>query len=121
MGRSESYIGLNAWAREFVEGEQVHAYSETITREMPDGTKTTVGPKDVYVSNVCVTSHDTIEGAYGGEYPLFQYTFDDGSEYFEHLQAEPWSSGPCYYLALRDSKGDPLPKTLWTDEELDDA
>jgi len=121
MSRSESYIGLNAWASELVEGEQVHAYTETIHREKPDGTVTVIGPRDVMVSNVYITQYSEIEGAYGGSYPLLQYTFDDGTEIFEYVQAEPWHSGPCYYLALRDSKGDPLPKSLWTDEELDNG
>lgn len=119
MSRSESYVGLNAWASEFVEGKQVHAYTETISRVMPDGTFKVIGPTDVKTSNVVIAQYSEVEGAFGGIYPLFKYTFYDGREFFEYVQAEPWHSGPCYYLALRDSNGDPLPGSLWTDEEMD--
>lgn len=49
---------------------------------------------------------------------LRQYTLPNGCVYREKVQAEPWSSGPCYFVALVDETGAWVPESLWTDEEL---
>lgn len=117
--RTDQYIGLNERAAALVEGEQILLYRETITREYPDGRTVTAGPKPVTGSNVRIEKYDDLEGAFGNDFPLFRYVMADGREFYEYVQAEPWSSGPCYFLALRDSRGNPVPESLWTDEEIE--
>jgi len=57
---------------------------------------------------------------------LHEYTVEDKEgnivEYAkEVMQAEPWSSGPCYFIALQDRAGQWIAETLWSQEELDNA
>ena len=114
-------MGLNEWARKFVEGEEIHLFTDVVHRTFPGGETVVVGPTDIKGRNVTVLPHDTLEGAFGNDFPLWHYKFDDGREYFEYVQAEPWSSGPCFFIALRDSKGDPVPESLWPQSEIEDA
>lgn len=37
----------------------------------------------------------------------------------EDIQAKPWSSGPCYFIGLRDIDDNWIEETLWTDEEIE--
>lgn len=119
--RTDQYIGLNPWARTFVEGQQEFLYTEEVTRTFPSGEVLVIAPRKVMGTNVVLSQYDEIEGAFGNTFPLFSYKFSDGREYFEYVQAQPWSSGPCYYLALRDGKGNPVPESLWPQEEIDNA
>jgi len=43
------------------------------------------------------------------------------SVYAEYVQDEPWSSGPCIFLALRGPDGAPVTESLWPQEDLDEA
>jgi hypothetical protein len=45
----------------------------------------------------------------------------NGSVFEEFVQAEPWSGGPCYYIALKNKRGAVVRQSLWTDEELGNA
>ena len=45
----------------------------------------------------------------------------DGSYVYEYAQAVPWSSGPCIFLALKRENGEPIPETLWSDEDIEKA
>ena len=49
---------------------------------------------------------------------LHRYTFPDGRVYEEYVQAELWSSGPCYFIALKTKKGTVVTQSLWADDEL---
>jgi hypothetical protein len=66
----------------------------------------------------------TIEGAWTDVVAnLHAYYGEDdhGSfiQYTEYVYATPWSSGPMYFIALKDNEtGDPVPDSLWTDEEM---
>jgi len=62
--------------------------------------------------------YDYYEGMFGDKYPLYQYCLNDGRTAEEFLQADPWSSGPCFFLGLRVSDGTEF---LWPDEEIDNA
>jgi len=69
----------------------------------------------------------TIEGAWSpvvGSLSEFIIKDDKGEiiEYaVESVQAEIWSSGPCYFIALKDQKGNWIKETLWSQKELDNA
>ena len=39
----------------------------------------------------------------------------------EYVQAEPWSSGPCIFTALRDADGNPVEESLWAERAMDVA
>ena len=119
--RTDQYMGLNDWAEEFIRGEQVVHFVETKHKKYPDGTEKTYGPYNVYVSNIQRAQYDTIDGAFGNSFPLNKYTFEDGRMFFEYVQAEPWSSGPCFFIALRNAVELPIPESLWKDEEIESA
>jgi len=51
---------------------------------------------------------------------LQYYELNNGKGYIEeYIQAEPWSSGPCIFLALRasDTK-EPIIDSLWDNEDI---
>ena len=116
MARSDQYIGLNDWARRNVTGKQkvrelgvrIHANGRKVNFNrwcrVPKARKEHVG---------------VIRGAWVPVVaPLHRYTMPDGRVFVEYVQAEPWCSGPCYFIALKDKHGNPVPESLWTDEEM---
>lgn len=51
---------------------------------------------------------------------LLIYRFKDGRVLESYVQAEPWSGGPCTFLALRDHvTKEPLAGTLWDEKLID--
>jgi len=53
---------------------------------------------------------------------LKEYETYDGIKIEEYVQAQPWSSGPCIFLALRNAETkEPILQTLWDEEEIDNA
>ena len=58
---------------------------------------------------------------YNEEYPLSKFTFQDGTILFEGIQAEPWSSGPCSFMALYYDQEcqNPVLATLWNQKIID--
>lgn len=60
-----------------------------------------------------LSSGETFDGMFEETYPLHKYTMPDGTVYFEKIQAEPWSSGPVIFLALKNAKGNWIPNSLW--------
>jgi len=44
--------------------------------------------------------HASYFGMFEDEYPLWSYTLRNGSTVREIVQAEPWSSGPVFFLCL---------------------
>jgi hypothetical protein len=59
---------------------------------------------------------------YGEGFHLVRYTLPDGRKLVTFIQAEPWSSGPYTFLALKDeATGEPLAESLWTDQEIAEA
>ncbi len=56
---------------------------------------------------------------YNCDQPLYRHYFDDGRILEDYVQTEPWSGGPCTFLALREhSTLNPIEETLWSDEEI---
>ena len=41
--------------------------------------------------------------------------------YAEYVQDVVYSSGPCFFLALRDASGSPVQATLWPQSEIEAA
>lgn len=58
------------------------------------------------------------EGMFGDTYYLYRHHLKSGLVAEEFLQADPWSSGPCFFLGLRISDGTEF---LWPQEEIDNA
>lgn len=53
---------------------------------------------------------------------LYRYTFRDGRILEGYVQAEPWSSGPCTFMALRDAvTKEPVLETLWSEADINNA
>jgi hypothetical protein len=122
--RSTQIIGLNPVATELVAGREMVTYHETGERIWPDGQREAfsrdVTGSDVYREN----SGRWYYGMFPDEeYPLLRYRLPDGNWLYEAVQADPWSAGPCIFLALRDGAPDGpwLPETLWSDQEIADA
>ena len=114
--RCDQYIGLNEWAAKLVSrkekvrehGVQIFADGRkkqfTRWRRMPLVRKEDAG---------------IIRGAYKEEVAkLKRYKLPTGETYTEYVQAAPWSGGPCYFIALKDANGKPVPESLWSDEEI---
>jgi hypothetical protein len=88
--RTENVFGLNEWARR-------------------------------QTRNAKKRDHCDVDGVWTKELlRLHRYILPEkGTEVEEYIQAEPWSGGPCYFFALRDtSTGEPIAESLWTDDEI---
>jgi hypothetical protein len=113
--RCDQYIGLNLWARNFLSGEV--KYEDSVVRHYPDGAvkkfKTT-GTERV----VTKVSNGKFTGMYDSEYDLYKYTLPSGEIYREFVQFENWNSGPMFFIALRDTGGAEVSKSLWTEKEV---
>ena len=117
MARFDQYIGLNDWARKTVlRKEKVRQFGVSV---FADGTR-----KRFARWTKLPVSRSQVIGILPGVWidkvaDLHRYTMPDGKVYEEYLQADPWAGGPMYHLALRNVKtGNPVPQSLWTDEEL---
>jgi len=56
---------------------------------------------------------------YENKYPLHEYKVIDGRVFYSYVQEEIWSSGPVIFLALMDENKNPIPESLWTEEEME--
>ena len=120
--RMDQHMGLNQWAAKFVAGTRVFLYTEKVERVHPDRRVEKFRPRRVYGSSVRKEeSGSSFSGMFGDTYPLHTYTFPDGRVYAESVQAEPWSSGPCFFLALKDENGAWVPESLWSEEAIANA
>jgi len=64
-------------------------------------------------------SYSSYTGMFQQEYPLHIYLLKDGSTVKEIVQAEPWSSGPCFFMCLERDNGKRIGK--WSQEEINNA
>jgi len=118
--RCTQVIGLSQAAQELVQGEEVVIYVEEGERVYPDGRREAFSCP---VEGSTVRTEETgkcFHGMFGESYPLNRYIFPDGRVLEEAIQAEPWSSGPCIFLALKE-QGEWVKASLWSDEEIDNA
>lgn len=119
--RCDQYMGLNGWATGYLIDHQTAAevisiaYSPTKEWE-PRVLSSELEMIPLY--KVEVTGK--IDGAWNDRVAdLHKYTMPDGTELQEFIQATPWSSGPCYFIALRFlPEGTVCEESLWTEEEL---
>ena len=121
MARFDQYIGLNDWATKTVgKHEKVRIRG---TMEFKDGRRRrfTYWTKVAAVKSTRVIGK--IEGAWNPHVAdLREYTMPYGRVLQEYVQETPWSSGPCYHVALKDARtGKPVPESLWTEEELNNC
>jgi hypothetical protein len=66
-----------------------------------------------------ITKIGEIEGAFAPVVAeLNRYELPGGRVFEEYVQAAPWHSGPCYYIALKDSAGNPVRESLWTRKQM---
>lgn len=118
--RCDQLIGLNTWAIDFIYKLKELAYTDEIHRTYTGCAHPEIlDPVQVYI-HYKVVMYKTYYGMFNTEYPLHRYTTSEGKVYEEVLQAEPWASGPMFFLALQDGNGDLLPNSLWTDEEIEE-
>jgi hypothetical protein len=117
--RMTQVIGLTEQARKIVQGQDVLAYTEQGEKLMPNGSKEPFS-RSVYKSDVSSSEVGSFSGMFGEEYPLYQHDLPDGRTLVEEVQAEPWSSGPCIFVALKEN-GKWLEESLWSDEEIENA
>ena len=65
---------------------------------------------------------DTFIGMFEDVYGLFRHFLKNGQFADEYLQAEPWSSGPCFFLGLQiHDDGILTQKFEWAQSEIDKA
>jgi hypothetical protein len=116
--RTDQLYGLNAWAREIVHATQV--VSEIGVRKYPNETIEAF-VREVTVPIAAVTKISEIECAFApgtAIADLNRYELPDGRVFEEYIQSQPWSGGPCYYIALKDETGQPVSQSLWTKKQM---
>ena len=91
--RCDQYMGLTEAAQSLISGESVRMEK----------------------------SGKTYSGMFDDVFCLNRYTLQDGRVFTEAVQAEPWSSGPCFFLALQDEHGEWVPESLWSENEINAA
>lgn len=130
--RCTQIIGLNERAEQLIEGEEILLYDLTEKRRYPDGREEALPPRPVFGSSVSKEVCGVFYGMFEEEYPLHRYTLPSGEIYEERVQAEPWSSGPCIFLALICAGGEVwqpqgapadswLAQTLWSEAEINSS
>jgi len=108
MSRSDQYIGLPPNALKFI---TENVKTTEITKPCPHcGGPIVKSTEDVTE----VIGH--YSGMFWDEYELLRYHLSDGRTADEFVQAEPWSSGPMFFIGLKISDGTEI---LWSDEEID--
>jgi hypothetical protein len=60
----------------------------------------------------------TYTGMFCDKFPLYRHFLTDGKVADEFLQADPWSSGPCFFIGLKVSNGEIFE---WPQETIDGA
>jgi hypothetical protein len=115
--RTDQYYGLNSWAKNLVLATQV--VSEIGVRKYADDTIEPFIRSEVVVPVATITKIGVIEGAFAATVAdLNRYELPSGEVFEEYVQAAPWHSGPCYYIALKDAEGNLVRRSLWTRKEI---
>lgn len=126
--RTDQWIGLNRQAESFLENHfgKIDVI-RTLLESVPTGdgrVNTSVISSQIQTRlNAVITKASDVSGAWTevvGE--LKQYSkFSVPNipwEFEEFVQAEPWSSGPMYFLALKRFDGTVVEESLWTENEM---
>jgi hypothetical protein len=119
--RCDQYMGLNSWATGFLLDHQTEAEVVTFAYSPSKEWSPRILSSELkMIPTYKVEVIGKIEGAWDEHVAdLHKYLMPDGSEFEEFVQATPWSSGPCYFIALRSSQGTICQDSLWTDQELE--
>ena len=124
--RYTHYYGLSDQAEDWLDKNCKKEYfKHTIQPVDSDGNDMPNEPAKVVTTTNVLSTHtgNKVFGMFEDDvYDLDKYTMNDGREVEEYLQAEPWSSGPCLFIALQysDTK-EPIHETLWPDKEIGNA
>lgn len=120
MARFDQYRGLNDWARKTVLKREKVRIVGVMT--FPDGRRKRFS-RWAKVPAVRIKVIGTIKGAWIPKVAdLHRYIMPGGKVFDEYIQADPWSSGPVYHIALKDARtGKPVAESLWTNEEIEQA
>lgn len=120
--RMDWHHGLSERARALVAGCGKPHYSRKTQPTkvvLPDGNEAVIR---VPVLESCVRvepSGEHYTGMFDDEYPLHKYTLRNGTVYCERVQVADWDSGPNFFIALVDEKGEWVQESLWTKEEIE--
>lgn len=116
--RMDQFKGLNPAAMKLIRDNEVLVYTEAITRIYPDGRIEQFLEERKETGKA---KYGSFSGMFDDEYPLMEYFMKDGSKVREAIQAQPWSSGPVFFLALQDEKGEWIKETLWDEETINNC
>ena len=103
MSRSTQFFGLSDGANEWLKENCISEKVETVRRTYGvDGVLKETSEYSFFKPVYEEISGEKILGMFG-EFVcnLKEYTTKDGKKVIEFIQAEPWSSGPCIFLALK--------------------
>lgn len=116
--RTETYYGLNAWARKCIARTLPGVVESTVT--YANGRSVTRRRENIpAVVNVDVIGTIPEREESVLIQPLKAYTMHDGRVLEEFVQEHFHCGGPCYWIALRyRSTGRVLKSSLWTKEEI---
>ena len=129
MSRQDNLFGLSNSGRYFLE-KQSCGYrhlneftTELVVESIDLQGKVIIKEITIPLLETCLCvqpSGNKIYGMFDNEYDLMLYhNKHTGETYTEWVQASPWSSGPCIFLALRDSDGTVIQESVWTQEEVE--
>lgn len=114
--RMSQYRGLNAWSSKLVSRKQ--KVREHGVQVFANGKRKNFS-RWRRVPLVRKEDAGLIRGMGGEAFAkLHRYTLADGRKLSEFIQAEIWSGGPVYFIALKDESGKPIAESLWSEEEL---
>lgn len=119
--RSTQFYGLNDRAKEYLENNanKKLLYVDKVSRLYSEG-EVVVDFASEVLDLEKYPAGDEVLGMFEEKVHTLQvYKMRDGSFVEEYIQAEPWSSGPMIFLALRDLTSKEIVEvSLWADDEM---
>lgn len=124
MSRSTQFVGLSDSAEKWIQKYCIHNTVSTTTITADESGK--VMSKSVNITRTPCTKlikGGKVLGMFGEVvHELKSYTTKTGYEVIEFIQADPWSSGPVIFLALKFLKtGDVVVKSLHSKSVIDNC
>jgi hypothetical protein len=122
-------MGLNEGADKWLAKHCIHTnYIVETKTTMLDWQGNPLPKTTTTVTNTCKKIHisntnNFITGMFEEQvHELVEYVTIGGSTVEEYIQAEPWSSGPVIFLALRFKETkEPIRQSLWSEDDIDNA
>lgn len=119
--RSDQYIGLNAWAYNRVNatravtrtGKKFDAATGKFLGSFTETVKEPVLKREV-IGQIWGAWTDKVAD-------LHRYHLGHGRYFDEYVQAAPWSSGPCFFVALKNERGNVVTQSLYPQSQIDAA